>query len=77
MERERDEQGQYSSQITLENVLEVLSNADTPVLTAKQVAETLDCSSESARQKLHLLHEEGKVGKMDVGARAVVWWIEE
>ncbi|ELZ31380.1 hypothetical protein C474_08762 [Halogeometricum pallidum JCM 14848] len=77
MERERDKHGQYSSQITLEDVLDVLSSADTPVLTAKHVADALDCSSESARQKLHQLHEEGRVGKMDVGARAVVWWPAE
>ncbi|WP_049894598.1 FaeA/PapI family transcriptional regulator [Halogranum rubrum] len=77
MDRERDNQGRYSMQITPQRVLEVLSEADTPVLTAKQVAESIGCSGEAARQKLQALHEEGKVGKMNVGARAVVWWREE
>ncbi|WP_148415051.1 FaeA/PapI family transcriptional regulator [Haloferax sp. KTX1] len=77
MDRERDNQGRYSTQITPERVLEVLSEAETPVLTAKLVAEALGCSSEAARQKLQALHEDGDVGKMSVGARAVVWWKEE
>ncbi|NLV03620.1 HTH domain-containing protein [Haloferax sp. Atlit-47N] len=77
MDRERDDQGRYSTQITPERVLEVLSEAETPVLTARQVAEELGCSSEAARQKLLALHEAGDVGKMSVGARAVVWWRED
>lgn len=77
MDRERDNQGRYSTQITPQRVLEVLAEAETPVLTAKQVAESIGCSGEAARQKLQALHEEGKVGKMNVGARAVVWWQEE
>ncbi|SEP25275.1 hypothetical protein SAMN04487948_12715 [Halogranum amylolyticum] len=77
MDRERDNQGRYSTQITPQRVLEVLSEADTPVLTAKQVAESIGCSGEAARQKLQALHEEDRVGKMNVGARAVVWWREE
>lgn len=77
MDRERDNEGRYSTQITPQRVLEVLSEADTPVLTVKQVAESIGCSGEAARQKLQALHEEGKVGKMNVGARAVVWWREE
>ncbi|WP_082256417.1 HTH domain-containing protein [Haloferax sp. ATB1] len=77
MDRERDDHGRYSTQITPERVLTILSEADTPVLTAKQVAEALECSSEAARQKLQALHEAGDVGKMNVGARAVVWWKAE
>ncbi|WP_083851114.1 FaeA/PapI family transcriptional regulator [Halogranum rubrum] len=76
MDRERDNQGRYSTQITPQRVLEILSEAETPVLTAKQVAESIGCSGEAARQKLQALHEEGKVGRMNVGARAVVWWRE-
>ncbi|WP_224450477.1 HTH domain-containing protein [Haloprofundus salilacus] len=77
MDRKRDDEGRYSTQITPENVLQILRDADTPVLTAKQIAEELGCSSEAARQKLQSLYENCDVGKMNVGARAVVWWSEE
>lgn len=74
MDRERDEQGRYEGKIDLEDVVRVLSDSDKPVMTAKQVAESLDCSREAARQKLHKLHDNGTVEKMQVGSRAVVWW---
>lgn len=77
MDRERDEQGRYEGQIQLEDVIRVLSESETPVMTAKQVAESLSCSREAARQKLQELHDHGTVEKMQVGARAVVWWITE
>jgi len=74
MERERDSQGRYTGQIQLEDVLAVLKKANTPVMTAKQVADEMGCTREAARQKLESLHEEEQVEKMKVGARAVVWW---
>lgn len=74
MNRERDERGRYTREIDETDILDTLREADTPVMTAKQVAETLGCSGEAARQKLIALEEEGKVEKMQVGARAVVWW---
>ena len=73
-ERERNEEGKYVSTITPERVLEVLREDDDPVLTAKEVGEHLDCTSEAARQRLHELQERDEVTSKQVGARAVVWW---
>lgn len=74
MNRKRDDRGRYTKEIDEDDVLDTLRAADTPVMTAKQVAETLGCSGEAARQKLTSLEEEGRAEKMRVGARAVVWW---
>jgi len=76
-DRERNEEGQYVSTVTPERVLEVLREADDPVLTAKEVGEELECTSEAARQHLHELRECDEVESKQVGARAVVWWTSE
>lgn len=73
MERERDESGQYTEQVTLDDVLAVFEEADLPVLTASEVAEELDCSRPSAYNKLEQLVEQDQIQKKKVGARAVVY----
>ena len=72
--RERNEQGQYVGTLTSDDVLAVLRDADDPVLSAKEVSERLDCSSEAARQRLHDLKDSGEVKTKTVGARARIWW---
>jgi len=39
--------------------------------------DVLDALRNSARQKLAQLHEDGVVERKGVGARAVVWWLNE
>lgn len=73
MERERDESGQYTEQVTLDSVMAVFENADLPVLTASEVAEELDCSRPSAYNKLEELVDRGELRKKKVGARAAVY----
>ncbi|RLM90557.1 helix-turn-helix domain-containing protein [Haloarcula sp. Atlit-7R] len=73
MERERDDSGQYTEQVTLESVMSVFENTDLPVLTATEVAEELDCSRASAYNKLEELVDRGALHKKKVGARAVVY----
>lgn len=74
MERKRDAHGKYSEEITPEAVAEVLDDKE-PVKTAKEVGEELGCSSETARQKLLELRDNGVVKRKKVGAGAVVWWL--
>ena len=73
MERERDDSGQYTEQVTLDSVMSVFEHADLPVLTATEVAEKLDCSRPSAYNKLEKLVDNGEIHKKKVGARAVVY----
>jgi response regulator of citrate/malate metabolism len=73
MEKERDESGQYTEQVTLESVLAVFEDTEIPVLTATEVANELDCSRPSAYNKLETLVEQGNLHKKKVGARAAVY----
>jgi response regulator of citrate/malate metabolism len=73
MGRERDEDGQYIEQITVESVLSVFESAEIPVLTATEVAEAVNCSRPSAYNKLEQLKKQGKLHKKKVGGRAVVY----
>lgn len=73
MDRARDDEGQYTEEISIDNVLDAFRNADLPVLTSNEVAEVLDCSRPSAYNKLEQLTEQGELQKKKVGARAVVY----
>jgi len=74
MGRKRDERGKFTEEVSLENVVEILDDEE-PVKTAKEVGEELGCSSETARQKLLELRDNGVVTRKKVGAGAVVWWL--
>lgn len=63
MSREREDSGQYAETVTLDDVLGVFETVEGPVVTSGDVAETLDCSRETARRKLRKT------------AGRVVWWI--
>lgn len=76
MERERDTHGRYTEEITPGDVADVLDDEE-PVKTAKEVGEELGCTSETARQKLLELRDNGAVARKKVGAGAVVWWLIE
>lgn len=73
--RERNEQGRYVETVSPDTVLEVIQHAADPIVTAKEVGEKLDCTSEAARQKLLRLQDQGTVARRKVGAGAVVWWL--
>lgn len=76
-ERVRDEDGQFVETITPERVLGVMRTADTPVVTAKDIADELGCTPEAVTQKLKQLRKQDRVARRQVGARAVVWWLTE
>jgi len=73
MERDRDDTGQYTEQVTLDSVLAVFEKRSLPVLTASEVAEELECARPTAYNKLERLVDEGEISKKKVGARAVVY----
>ncbi|SEP07929.1 HTH domain-containing protein [Halogranum amylolyticum] len=77
MTRDRDEKGMFTELTTAEAVLKVLETSDDPVMTAKEIADQLEVSRDTVGRKLAQLSEEGKVRQKKVGARAVVWWIED
>lgn len=73
MVRERDESGAFTTTTTLDDVLGVFETVDGPALTITDVADTLNISHESARQKLLELHEQEKVGRRKT-ERIVLYW---
>lgn len=75
MSRERDDRGQFVETISLDDVISAVRGSSSPVATAKEVADELDCSAEAARQKLLALRDQGIVSRRTVGAGAVVWWV--
>ena len=75
--KDRAETGEYVESVPHDDVLKLLEGMYDPVVTVKDVADALDCSGETARRKLSDLHERGEVKKMQVGANAVVWWLNE
>lgn len=73
MGRERDESGQYTEQVTQDAILSVFTQAEIPVLTAREVADEVGCSRPSAYNKLEALVDAGELHKKKVGARAAVY----
>lgn len=76
-ERVRDDDGQFVETISPAHVLAVMRAAETPVVTASDVADELDCTPEAVTSKLKQLQDHGRVDRRKVGARAVVWWPTE
>lgn len=74
MEPDRDEAGKFAPSVTDSDVLRALRAQRDPVATAGELADVLGVSSETVRRHLTELHEDGRVGRKTVGARAVVWW---
>jgi predicted ArsR family transcriptional regulator len=75
--RERDEGGLFIEEVTLEDVYEAVLNGPEPASTTTDVAQALDISTEGARRKLTELHEQDRIEKRKIGARAIVWWVSE
>lgn len=69
-----DESGQFSGEVSEQNILKIFEKSDEPVLTASEVAEELPIKKDAVTYRLNKMHEKGLIGKKDAGARAVVWW---
>ena len=76
-DRKRNEDGLFLEKTTLDDVRDAVRDGPDPVSTTGDVAEVLDISSESARGKLNELHEQGRIEKRKIGARAIIWWVSE
>jgi Fic family protein len=58
-------------------LLSVFSASDDPVLTAVEVADSLDISQQAAYSKLDKAYNEGKLKRKKTGSRSVVWWVRQ
>lgn len=69
----RNDRGQFSPSVTLDDVLAVFEAIEGPVVTSGDVAEQTGCSRDSARRKLDQLHEQGTVGRRKSAGRVLYW----
>lgn len=70
-----DDSGQFTQQVSGMDVLRALRSHHEPVATAGDLAGGLGVSAETVRRHLAALHDDGRVARRAVGARAVVWWV--
>ena len=73
-ERSRGEGGTYEAEVTDEDLVEVFRESEKPVLTAKQVAGEVSIGRKAVLERLRGLEDQDVLERMEVGARAVVWW---
>jgi len=76
MSEKRDEQGQFTEQVGLSDVLDVFDAVEGPVVTSGDVASATGCSRDSARRKLDRLHDQGRVGRRKTAGRVVYWRLD-
>ncbi len=77
MNRDRASGGEFEPIVSDDDVLEVLSGADTPVLTTQMIADELPVSRQAVYERLRKLHDSEEVDRMKAGSRAVVWWVAD
>jgi Fic family protein len=75
-DRERTEAGTYKETVSAREVREAVENGD-HVITASELTDVLGTSRDTILRRLRTLHENGEVERKEVGARAVVWWVDE
>lgn len=78
MERERDQHGRYSTEISAERILDVFRDREDQgkPLTAGDLDEVFDWSRRTIHTKLNELSgEDGPLESRQVGSRAKVWWV--
>lgn len=73
-DRVRGEGGTYEPEVSDEELLDVFRESEKPVLTATMVADEVSIGRKAVLERLRELEEGDRVERMEVGARAVVWW---
>lgn len=76
-DRPRRSSGEFQTEVSDEELLDVLREAETPVLSASMVADRLPIGRQAVYERLQAMVDEGRVGRLKVGGRAVVWWSDE
>lgn len=67
--------GEEPLEMSRENLRSFIREHEEPVVTAKDVAEAFDITTQAANYRLRQLKDEGKVEDKKVGASAKVWYL--
>jgi hypothetical protein len=70
---ERDESGQFESELDDEAILSYFAGGR-PFRTAQEVADRFDIDRSTAYRRLSRLEEDRRLEKVSLGSRTVVWW---
>lgn len=71
---EQGDGGRWQARVTIEDVLDVFETVEgPPVITSNDVSSALDCSGDTARNKLNTLFGQRQVEKREAG-RTTLWW---
>jgi hypothetical protein len=76
MSKNRDEQGKFTEEVALSDVLTVFETVPGPVVTSGDVSSATGCSNDSARRKLEKLHQQGSLGRRKTAGRVVYWQLD-
>jgi len=64
-------------EVSDEEILRAIALHPDPIVTASEVAEMVDLTKQGVNKRLRELSDEGYVVRKEVGARAVVYWLDE
>lgn len=70
---EFDDSGQFKQSTTQDDVFAAFEELAEPVVFTSEIADAVDCSRETARQRLTDLYESGRIHRRKKG-RQIVWW---
>lgn len=70
---ERDERGQFESDLDDEDIVSYFAEGR-PFHTAQEVADQFGIDRSTAYRRLSRLEDDGRLEKVSLGSRTVVWW---
>jgi len=73
-ERNRSKTGEFTAEVSEQDILLVFDSTDEPFMTASEVADELPITRDAVLRRLKGMEEKGLVGHKKAGARAVGWW---
>lgn len=70
---DRDERGQFETDVDDEAIVSYFAGGR-PFHTAQEVADRFDIDRSTAYRRLRRLADDGRLRKVSLGSRTVVWW---
>jgi predicted ArsR family transcriptional regulator len=70
---ERDDSGQFASELGNEDIMGYFAESR-PFHTAQEVADRFGVDRSTAYRRLSRLEDDGRLEKVSLGSRTVVWW---
>ena len=63
--------------VSNDELIAVFRDADDPVLTSREVSESVSIGHSGVKKRLDALHDDERLHKKKVGGRATVWWVPD